>query len=73
MKGKVLYAKIPIFIQIDKNGQVCDFLEYNKKAEQKVGKRIYPEILSEFRGQPLYTAWTKLIERFNYEEEKNCE
>ena len=64
MKGKVIYQKNGgIFVQMDKNYQVCDLRSFDKKSpfNERIGKRVYPEILNTFKGRPLYTAWNGLI------------
>ena len=79
MKGRIIYQgkKKAVFIQMDKNYQVCDLLDFNKKKpfEQRIGSRVYPDLLNTFRGRPLYTAWKDLIEAINQkrEEEENNE
>lgn len=75
MRGKVIYSKTQnVFVQTDKNFQVCDFRVFNKKApiEERIGERI-PEgaaLLNTFRGRPLYTAWSALIDIFTKEDRK---
>lgn len=65
-KGKVIYQdkKKAVFVQMDKNFQICDLLDFDKKKpfEQRIGSRVYPDLLNTFRGRPLYTAWPGLIE-----------
>jgi hypothetical protein len=65
-KGKVIYQdkKKAVFVQMDKNFQICDLLDFDKKKpfEQRIGSRVYPDLLNTFRGRPLYTAWPDLIE-----------
>lgn len=60
MNGKVIFGKPSVFVQVDKNKQICDLLSYENK---ETGKRIYPGILNDFRGRPLFTAWNELIEK----------
>ena len=79
MKGKVIYQskKKAVFVQMDKNFQICDLLDFNKKKPfaERIGSRVYPDLLNTFRGRPLYTAWPTLIEAINKktEEEKAAE
>ena len=81
MKGRVIYQgkKKAVFVQMDKNFQICDLRDFNKKKpfEQRIGSRVYPDLLNTFRGRPLYTAWPSLIEAINQktkeEEEENNE
>ena len=68
MKGKVIYQKQKaVFVQMDKNFQVCDLLAFDKKKPyaERIGARVYPDLLNTFRGRPLYTAWPYLIEAIN--------
>ena len=65
-KGRVIYSKKQsVFVQMDKNFQICDLLSFDKK---KLGDRVYPDILNMFRGRPLYTAWLPLIEAIKKKE-----
>lgn len=65
MKGKVIYQskQKAVFVQMDKNFQVCDLLAFDKKKPyaERIGARVYPDLLNTFRGRPLYTAWPDLI------------
>lgn len=69
MKGRIIYQgkKKAVFVQMDKNYQVCDLLDFNKKKPfaERIGSRVYPDLLNTFRGRPLYTAWPSLIEAIN--------
>lgn len=75
MKGKVIYQKNgAIFVQVDKNFQICDFRSFDKKKSytERIGTRI-PEgssLLNTFKGRPLYTAWNSLIEVLTSNERK---
>jgi hypothetical protein len=66
MRGKVikLSAKHGIFIQLDKNNQICDLFHYDRTfpKEERVRERIRGLIFDLFHGQPLYTAWKNVIE-----------
>lgn len=53
MRGKKIYANNKsVFVQIDKNNQVCQLWDGDD--------RVYPEVMNIFRGRPLYTAWNEL-------------
>lgn len=68
LNGRVIYSKKKaVFVQVDKNFQVCDLFEFNKKEAptNRIGSRVYPDLLNTFRGRPLYTAWNGLIEAIN--------
>lgn len=73
MKGKVIYQgkNKAVFVQMDKNFQICDLLDFNKKKpfEQRIGSRVYPDLLNTFRGRPLYTAWPHLLEAIKNKKE----
>lgn len=77
LRGRVIYQskKKGVFIQMDKNYQVCDLLSFDrtKPFEERVGSRIYPDLLNIFRGRPLYTAWNGLIEEINNRKEEEDE
>ena len=82
MRGRKIYRnrKVTCFVQVDKNGQICELYDYNPKLgyDQRIGALIERTILSDFRGQPLVLAWDALIEALqlpnesNEEEEKPC-
>ena len=63
MRGKKIYTqdKRSIFVQIDKNNQICNLWDGED--------RVYPEIMNEFRGRPLYTAWNELKARINEQQD----
>lgn len=64
MRGKKIYTqnnKKSIFVQIDKNNQVCNLWDGED--------RVYPEIMNEFRGRPLYTAWNELKAKINEQQD----
>lgn len=68
MKGRVIYQKKKsVFVQMDKNHEICDILDFDKKKpfSERIGNRVYPDLLNTFRGRPLYTAWPILIEAIN--------
>ena len=66
MVGKVIKINSSdgVFVQIDKNSQICDLYQYNRTLpkEERIGARIRGKVFDEFKGQPLYTAWNNLIE-----------
>lgn len=71
MVGKVVFKnrKEGVFVQRDKNFQVCDLLSFDRK-KKVIGNRVYPDLLNIFRGQPLYTAWNSLLEAIKQKEEE---
>ena len=73
LRGRVIYQskKGGVFVQMDKNFQVCDLLGFDKTKpfEERIGSRIYPDLLNTFRGRPLYLAWNELIEEISLRKE----
>ena len=65
LKGRVIYQSKAggVFVQIDKNFQICDFLSFDKTKpfEERIGQRVHPELLNTFRGRPLRLVWSSLI------------
>lgn len=72
MRGKVIKtsAKNGVFVQIDKNNQVCDLFVYDKSLpkENRVRQRIRGSLFDTFKGRPLYTAWGDLVTTITKEE-----
>lgn len=74
LKGKIIKtsAKTGLFIQIDKNGQICDIYRYDRSfpKEERIRERVRGLIFDLFKGQPLYSAWKNLIAFANRKEEE---
>ena len=76
MKGKIIKtsAKLGVFVQVDKNSQICDLYRYdmNFLKEERVRERIRGKLYDTYKGRPLYNNWNNLIEDVikDYEKEK---
>ena len=66
MTGKVIKtsAKFGIFVQVDKNSQICDFYQYDRnfQKEDRIRERIRGWIFDKYKGRPLYSAWKDLVD-----------
>ena len=66
MRGKVIYSKVlgDCFVQIDKNNQVCDVRSFDKTKPfaERIGERMHSSLLNTFRGRPLRTSFTAIVE-----------
>ena len=66
MRGKVIKrsAKLGVYVQIDKNNQICDLYNFDRSfpKEERIRERIRGKVYDMFKGRPLYTAWTELVE-----------
>ena len=71
MRGKIIKtsAKTGVYVQIDKNSQICDFYFYDKSfpKEERIRERIRGWLYDEFKGRPLYTAWNELVTKITSE------
>jgi hypothetical protein len=68
MRGKVIKTSAKnVFVQLDKNNQICDLFVYDKSQEKdaRIKERIRGKVFDTFHGRPLYTAWNELIEFLN--------
>lgn len=72
-RGKVIFGKVPVFVQVDKNNQICDLLSFDRKKTfpDRIGSRIYPDVLNTFRGRPIHISWLNLIDVITKKSEKN--
>ena len=65
MVGKVIKtsAKFGVFVQVDKNSQICDFFQYDRTypKEERIRGRIRGWIFDKYKGQPLYSSWNDLV------------
>lgn len=65
MKGKVIKtsAKKGMFVQVDKNSQVCDIYKYdmNFPKEERIRERVRGYLFDTYKGRPLYNNWESLI------------
>ena len=66
MKGKVIKTSKSsgIFVQVDKNSQICDLYEYDRSLpkDERIRSRIRGWIYDKYKGQPLYSAWNNIVE-----------
>lgn len=66
MKGKIIKtsAKLGVFVQVDKNSQICDLYKYdmNFPKEERVRERIRGKLYDKYKGRPLYSNWNELIQ-----------
>ena len=74
MVGKVIKtsAKFGVFVQVDKNSQICDFYQYDRTypKEERIRNRIRGRIFDRYKGQPLYSAWKNLVDDITKSYEK---
>lgn len=65
LRGKVVKtsAKSGIFIQLDKNNQICDMFIFDRDfpKEDRIGERFRGPIFDKFHGRPLYSNWQELL------------
>ena len=72
MRGRIIKTSTKdwIFVQLDKNGQICDFFRFDrsKPKEERIGERIRGELFNTYKGRPLYTAWNDLVDEVTKED-----
>lgn len=65
LRGKVIKtsAQFGIFIQLDKNKQICDMFQFDRSLpkEERIGERVRGGIFDKYHGRPLYSNWNDLI------------
>ena len=71
MRGRIIRSSNGwIFVQLDKNNQICDLFTYDKSRpkEERIRERIRGRLFDMFHGRPLYTAWNDIVEEVSKDE-----